>query len=645
MAKKNPKSTSKIEVLGNVRQFKSNEQTLLYWGFVLCAIIIYLPSINYGFVLDDIAVVEKNKFVHEGIGGISDILTTFYWKGYWDSNSGLYRPLSLIMFALEWQISPENPMIHHFINVVLFGLSIGGLYKLMVLLLPTSNRWIAVWIAVLFMLHPSHTEVVANIKSRDEILAFFFLIVLVKQLVLYLQKGNRKSYIYSILAYLLCLLSKEGAITFLPLIFLVFVVLYKQNWIQGFKNSVPFILLTLIWLALRHWVISSDAMAPISYSYLDNSLVSCSGYSQFTTGLGLFCNYFCEILLPLKLSYDYSYNEIPCIPFLSIPVFSALLILTGMISIFIRTWKTAPVVAFSSAFFLITIALITNVFFLIGTTYANRLTYIPSLGIIILLVIGSEYIIKQFRSSFFHVLLAIIALSYGVITINRIPVWESNDSLFEADAMHAKRSARVHFNYGTSLMKRSENSPSEKTKLLNSATVEFKTALKIDSLELGSLINLGVCYYRLEAYELSIRSTLKALSLSKTDTLLYGNLGDAYFSGKQYALAIKAYVNICNSKLVNDTYLNKLGTSYFQETQYPQAISAFERGLKRAPKNLEIKLNLANAYGASGQFRMAARLFEEIYRSNPSNTNVKRLLKITLEQLGDIEKIKSLELD
>ena len=90
-----------------------------YVVYILAAIafLTYVNTLGHGFVLDDIAVIGENKLVHEGLAGIPRILTTFYWQGYWDVNAGLYRPLSLVMFAIEWQISPGNPFIHHLVQV------------------------------------------------------------------------------------------------------------------------------------------------------------------------------------------------------------------------------------------------------------------------------------------------------------------------------------------------------------------------------------------------------------------------------------------------------------------------------------------------------------------------------------------------
>lgn len=151
-----------------------NSLKFLGWILAIVTFILYTQTIGYGFVLDDAAVIEKNKFVQQGFGGIGDIFSTFYWQGYTTINDGIYRPLSLFMFAVEWQILPNQPILHHTINVLLYSLSIALLFKLLKYYFSSYSIWVSFFITLLFAVHPIHTEVVTNIKSRDEILCFLF---------------------------------------------------------------------------------------------------------------------------------------------------------------------------------------------------------------------------------------------------------------------------------------------------------------------------------------------------------------------------------------------------------------------------------------------------------------------------------------
>src|SRR5215468_8688313 len=88
------------------------------------AFILYANSFGHGFVGDDDTVIAKNKITTQGIKAIPEIMVSPYRKGFWDRKESLYRPMSIILFAVEWQISPENPFLFHLVNVLLFALTV-----------------------------------------------------------------------------------------------------------------------------------------------------------------------------------------------------------------------------------------------------------------------------------------------------------------------------------------------------------------------------------------------------------------------------------------------------------------------------------------------------------------------------------------
>ncbi len=94
------------------------------WMAGILAIIafgLYSNTLNHGYVMDDFAAINGNKFVQKGFGGFHDILSSSYWHGMSDQTGGVYRPLSLIMFAIEWELAPGNPATGHWMNVLLYA--------------------------------------------------------------------------------------------------------------------------------------------------------------------------------------------------------------------------------------------------------------------------------------------------------------------------------------------------------------------------------------------------------------------------------------------------------------------------------------------------------------------------------------------
>ena len=646
MSKKNTSSTKQSsQKMSAVIPSVDNSHVIrrrLFWMLSVAAFLLFGSTIQYGFVLDDLAVIENNRFVQEGFGGIPDLFSTFYWKGFWDANAGLYRPLSMMMFAMEWAISPNNPAIHHFVNVLLYALTIGLLFKLLLKLLPTYSVWVSFAITLIFMAHPSHTEVVANIKSRDEILCFLFFLLTFLSL-LKVRSGKPVDMLKTALLFFACLLSKEAGIMYLPILGLYFWMMKKESVVSVSKKLFPLIVVSGIWLVLHQLVIHSDPAAPIQYTYYDNSLIACEGGSRVATGIGILGRYLLETIATYNLSYDYSYNQIPCLNFTSFPVILTILVLVLSTLIIIRTRKSKPEIAFGILFFFISIALVSNIFSLIGTTYANRLIYAPSLGIILALVIGMFTLFKAQHTEKLQsgalLVSALIGIVFTVHTIQRNSAWESNTTLFTADIQNSPNSSRVQFNYGVVKMNSEERDSTILRQEWQLAVSSFKKAISIDSMDAGSYTNLGVVYYRLKQFDQSVLSTKKAIDLNPKDTSLFANLGDAYFALKRYDKAVDAFKKGIQWKEISGSHYKRYGISLFNLKRYEQSITVFNEGLQKFPGDTEMASNLGNSYGAAANYEKAGQVFETIYTKDSMNVNALRLMIISYEQAGNKEKV------
>lgn len=167
-----------------------------WWPPVVLALVgflLYINTFNHGYALDDIAAISQNLFVKAGLKGIPDLLRTEFWH-FSNISLGYYRPLSLITFAIEHEFAGDKPGLNHQINTILYALMglVLGLLLQKWFLSPakqttdgltesnnSSNRLVQIIMALLvgliFVAHPVHTEIVANIKGRDEILSFLFI--------------------------------------------------------------------------------------------------------------------------------------------------------------------------------------------------------------------------------------------------------------------------------------------------------------------------------------------------------------------------------------------------------------------------------------------------------------------------------------
>ena len=219
MKSKKSKPVSAGNTKSKVRSPKSNSgfsiDRKFYLIIALFSVLLYANTLNHNWAFDDFPTIYGNSLTMSGVEGIPTMLKTAYWYGLDGQNDWLYRPLSLIMFAIEWELWPDTPTAGHIINVLLYALGNILMFVLLRAMFVKENQLMAIVCTLLFAVHPLHTEVVANIKSRDEILSMIFGLMAMLMVFRYIDKQDIKYLLVAGLTYFLSLFSKESAITFL----------------------------------------------------------------------------------------------------------------------------------------------------------------------------------------------------------------------------------------------------------------------------------------------------------------------------------------------------------------------------------------------------------------------------------------------
>jgi tetratricopeptide (TPR) repeat protein len=193
-----------------------------YVVFVL-AVLLYFPTLKHQYAWDDALVIHGNELTKKGFSGLSEIWTSARYI----EDRPTYRPIPQTLFAIEWAMAPNNPRLAHFTNIILYGLCCLVLFTLLKRWFSGYSPYLILFISMLFVLHPVHTEVVANIKSRDEILAALFALLAIKFATEI--SGNKfyiKNSILCFTIFLMAVLSKISAITILPILILI---IYSNN--------------------------------------------------------------------------------------------------------------------------------------------------------------------------------------------------------------------------------------------------------------------------------------------------------------------------------------------------------------------------------------------------------------------------------
>jgi len=405
---------------------------------------LYMRTLNYEYVLDDQIVITKNVYTEKGFGGVWEILTTESFQGYFQSQRDLvvgarYRPLSIVSFAVERGIiGKSNRQVSHTINALLYGLTGLLLFRVLSLLFGSRGRkeWylgLGFGAALLWVLHPLHTEAVANIKGRDEIMALIGSLATLYYAIRYMEKGKLVSLVLACLSFFLGLLAKETTITFLGIIPMSIYFFQSGKIKKILKVFLPLLGVFILYLILRVQVIGYLLGDTVVTDIMNNPFANMNGAQKYATIFYTLILYLKLSFVPHPLTHDYYPFHIPTMEWSdALPILSLVLYLgLGLYALWGIKKRRIP--AYAILFYIMALSIVSNLFFPIGTFMNERFVFMASIGVCILIAwLLLDYIptlTKKIKPLYGGVTLAILALAYGYKTFTRIPAWRSPLSL------------------------------------------------------------------------------------------------------------------------------------------------------------------------------------------------------------------------
>ncbi len=428
--------------------------------FVL-GFLLYTNTLQNDYVVDDNELILKNKQVQEGVSAIGKIFSSKLRDGSSASKSELYRPLTKLVYTLEWSIAPNNPFVGHLFNVLLFSLLSMLVFKLALILF--KNKILpALFAGLFFVFHPIHSEVVAYIKSVDEILCLVLFVGALLFLEKYLRDSKKQNLYLAAGAYLLSMFSKESAVTFVLLIplFIFFISAKKQTNIL--KISVYFVVPVLFFLLVRKQVMGNYDHGKM-IGKIDNFLIAAGSPSEkLASSINMLGAYVKLLFVPYPLVSDYSFHHFPFASFKNVKVLLTLALLFAMIWFAFRKLKEKNLISLMLFWFLITIAIASNIFYLIGTNFGERLLFAPSLAFCFALAYflfvylpqkeKIRTLVTRLRAGKIDIGFSVaLLIAYGFICVSRNAEWKSEYTLAKADVAKNPNSARLHVFYAGGL--------------------------------------------------------------------------------------------------------------------------------------------------------------------------------------------------
>ncbi|MEI7725578.1 MAG: tetratricopeptide repeat protein [bacterium] len=580
----------------------------------LFAFILYGNTINHDFALDDDIVTRKNIFVQEGFAGIPMIFSKGFLYGFNQRNDQSYRPISLLSLAVETGFFGSKPGVHHFLNILYYALACVVLFLLLKKLFLNYSAWLPFAVTLLFVSHPIHTEAVANIKSRDEVLNLLLLLATLLKLFQFTDTGKKHYLIISAAFYFLALLTKEQAITFLAIIPLTLFFFRKIPVGKILITCIPFFIVAGIYMVMR-WAILDSVTFDEKMTVVNNTLAGAANMQErLATAMLILGKYMLLLLFPHPLSWDYSVNQIPVVTFFNPWVIGSLLLYTTLFIFSIIKVKAKNIFSYSFLFFILSMSVVSNIFILIGSTLGERFLLTPSVVFCISLIFIILRMTRTDLSShlakpgpvFQGAIISILVL-YSYKTISRNMDWENNLTLFSQGVVSSPNSARAHASYAFSCKSAAlEASDMEtKVKYLNLARVHFNRSLEINPTYSYTLYNLGVMEYETGNKDAAKALYVKALKEEPRDLNVLNNLSVICIEKKQYDEALTYLLQTRAITPGNSTLLGNIGAVYQRKGKFEEAIQYDEMVLQIDPGNGQVLGNLIEIYSMLGNTEKA----------------------------------------
>jgi protein O-mannosyl-transferase len=514
----------------SIRNFRMQAGILILIGFIF-----YANTFSHLAAFDDRMAITDNEYVQQGVAGIRDILTKDAFQSYLEHRNGAnqlsggrYRPLSLITFAIEQQfmgVAPEQEKssekelriahempARHIVNVWLYILSTIVLLVFFRTVVFPDNPVAAFVAALIYAILPVHTEIVANVKSRDEILSVIFIALTFIKAFGYRESRKIKDLVLAICCFFLALLSKEYAVTLIVLLPLSFYVFEKEKVSGGIRATLPYLIPLGLYLLLR-FNATTAAAAGAANNVMNNPYLLATGTEKLATEVMVLFDYLKLLVFPHPLIADYSYNQIPYTSFSNPIVWLSIVVHLALVACMMVLIKKRHLLGFAIAFYLINLLLISNILFNIGAPMGERLINHSSIGFAIavayLLYAGFEKlqspaVMKMGLGG----LMLVLVLLCGFKVVERNKDWKDDATLFLADVKKAPNNVLINNNAAAAYMGFAKRDKDDKQKCndwFSKAITHFDKVIAINPEHLLAHTNRGLCYFNMGKPDSAIR--------------------------------------------------------------------------------------------------------------------------------------------
>ena len=554
----------------------------------------YFSFVNY----DDPDYVTENPHVQSGLTPHSIA---------WSFNVGYaanWHPLTWLSHMLDCTMFGMDPGAHHMTNLLFHILN--TLLLFFTLMAMTGAPWKSGFVAGLFALHPMHVESVAWIAERKDVLSTFFWMLTMGAYLRYVKRSTRGRYLLVMLCFTLGLMAKPMLVT-LPLVLLLL-----DFWPLQRHLHLP------INIFLRRSIIEKTPLLLLSVASCIITLVAqqksgaVASVALFPLGLRLsnaICSYGIytwKMVTPVHLTVFY-----PSLTAIAWPTFLfSLFYLIAMTALAFKTARKLPFITVGWMWYIITLFPVIGILQVGSQSMADRYSYVPFIGLFILVSWGVAAIASKWRSgrSILATTEIAVLLFMTAMTWKQLHYWKDSGTLFNHALAVSDKNFVAHNNLGLFLK---ENGKTDE------AIAHFAEALRIDNNDKNAHNNLGNSLMELGEVDHAIVQYREALRIKPGYAEARNNLGIAYARLGRLDEAIDQFTKVLLLNSDNERPYNNLGLALVKKGRTADAIGYYTKALFINPGNADSHYNLGCALEELGRRNEAIAHFEEAIRIDP----------------------------
>lgn len=501
-----------------------------YVALAALALLIYGPALGGEFLWDDTDWIRDNETLRT-FDGLARI---------WFEPGAViqYYPLTYTSWWLDYQLWGLSPTIMHVENVLLHAAN-ALLFGLLLRRLKLPG---AAFAAVLFLVHPVHSESVAWLVERKNTLSGLFYLLACHAWLAHLAAASRATLGQTALLYLLALLAKTATLM-LPVTMFAIAIWHRREWRRSLRSLLPFVGMAVLAAAVT--IVMERGEGAVGYDWALQPLERVALLGQVVAF------YLSKLLVPVGLSF--SYAKWPVVGETSswAPTILLLVVIIGSVAAVARSRRPIAV-AVSLALWvyvanLLPVSGLVDYYYLRYAYAADHFQYLPSLGPIALLACGGAWLLR--KPQVICGVLGGVCLLLAVATWSRASIYRDVEGLWRATIVAAPDSWLAHSNLANLLDRDDPDAGIE----------HHRRALEIypDAFEDNNAVG-NYC-------------------------ARHGRFGEA----KQFfdrALKVKPEDPL--------TY-NNLGAMFGMQGNYHEALRCFDEGHRRSPGNRDLLRNLA----------------------------------------------------